>query len=129
MTMTDPISDMLTRIRNAGMARQTSVTMPASKMKESIARILQDNGYIESYEVTPSGVFSALRIQLKTQPQAITSLVRISKPGRRAYVGSNEIPLVLRGRGMVILSTSGGVMTGRDARRRGLGGEVICKVY
>lgn len=127
--MTDPISDMLTRIRNATLARKGEVMMPASKMKEAIARILKENNYIAGYEVVEAGAFKALRVTLNPQRDAITTITRVSKPGRRAYVGSKEIPLVLRGRGIVILSTSGGLMTGRDARRAGLGGEVICKVW
>lgn len=126
---TDPIADMLTRIRNAIMARKESLTMPYSKMKEAIAKILKDNKFIADYSVDESGKFKQLSIILAEDRETITSLVRVSKPGRRAYVGVKEIPLVVGGRGIVILSTPGGVMAGREARKKGLGGELICKVW
>ena len=129
--MTDPIADMLTRIRNAIAASRTHVVIPHSKMKEAIARILKDNNFIADYSVEKDGSFKSLIITTHTdgdQPH-ITSLQRVSKPGRRIYTGVGEIPLVLGGRGMVILSTSGGLMTGLEARRKGLGGELICKVW
>jgi len=126
---TDPIADMLTRIRNAIMARKESLTMPYSKMKEAIAKILKDNKFIADYSVDESGKFKQLSIVLAEDRETITSLVRVSKPGRRAYVGVKEIPLVVGGRGIVILSTPGGVMAGREARKKGLGGELICKVW
>ena len=129
--MTDPIADMLTRIRNAIAARRASVVLPHSKIKEAIANILKSNNFIADYMVEESGDFKSLIVTLHedgSEP-SITNLQRISKPGRRVYAGSQEIPLVLGGRGMVILSTSGGVMTGREARQKGLGGELICKVW
>lgn len=127
--MTDPISDMLTRIRNATMARRTSLSLPYSKIKESIARILKDNGFIADFGVDDGSKFKRLEITLSEDREAITSLIRVSKPGRRAYVGVGDIPLVLGGRGIVILSTSSGIMSGREARKQGLGGELICKVW
>lgn len=129
--MTDPIADMLTRIRNAATARRSSLSMPYSKIKEQIARILKDNGYIEGYKVDDSGPFKAIQITLaeSTDGPVITTISRISKPGRRIYAGKSEIPSVLGGRGIIIVSTSGGVMTGKEARRKGLGGELICKVW
>jgi len=129
MFFNDSIADMLTRIRNAATARKSGVVMPYSKMKESIAHILVTNGFLAKVEVTEAGGFKSLELVLPEDPAVITSLVRVSKPGRRVYVSSNEIPTVLGGRGLVILSTSGGVMTGRDARKAGLGGELICKVW
>ncbi len=125
----DSIADLLTRIRNAGTARKRLVVMPYSKMKESIAKILKDNGFIEAVKVTTDGGFKSLEMTLSENPETITSLIRVSKPGRRVYTSADDIPLVLGGRGMVIVSTSGGVMTGRDARKKGLGGELICKVW
>jgi small subunit ribosomal protein S8 len=129
--MTDPIADMLTRIRNAIMASRKLVVMPHSKIKEAIAKILKDNGFIVDYRVETSGIFKSLVVTVQPsdgQP-AITALQRVSKPGRRVYTSAGDIPLVLGGRGMVIVSTSGGVMSGRDARTKGLGGELICKVW
>lgn len=128
---TDPIADMLTRIRNAASARRDSLSMPYSKMKEQIARILKDNGYIASYKVVENGAFKALEVDLLDPEagQTITSISRVSKPGRRIYAGVADIPAVLGGRGIVIVSTSAGIMTGREARQKGLGGELICKVY
>jgi small subunit ribosomal protein S8 len=125
----DPISDLLTRIRNASTARKKVVVMPYSKLKEQVAAILKENGFIESLIVTTDGGFKSLQLGLSPNPEAITSLIRVSKPGRRVYTSSSDIPLVLGGRGLVIVSTSSGVMTGRDARRKGLGGELICKVW
>jgi small subunit ribosomal protein S8 len=125
----DPISDLLTRIRNASTARKKMVVMPYSKLKEQVAAILKDNGFIESVNVATDGGFKSLEISLTGNPEAITSLIRVSKPGRRVYTSSQDIPLVLGGRGLVIVSTSSGVMTGRDARKKGLGGELICKVW
>ena len=128
---TDPIADMLTRIRNAASARRDSLSMPYSKMKEQIARILKDNGYIANYKVNESGTFKALEVELidPEAGQSFTAINRVSKPGRRIYAGVEDIPAVLGGRGIVIVSTSAGVMTGREARRKGLGGELICKVW
>ena len=125
----DSIADLLTRIRNASTARKGSVVMPYSKLKEQVANILKEGGFVQDVKVTSNGNFKSLEIALSTDPEAITSLVRVSKPGRRVYTSSKDIPLVLGGRGLVILSTSGGVMTGREARKKGLGGELICKVW
>jgi small subunit ribosomal protein S8 len=126
----DSIADLLTRIRNAGTARRKLVVMPYSKMKEQVARILQANGFVEAVNVADASTgFKSLEITLSSDPETITQLARVSKPGRRVYAQAKDIPLVLGGRGLVILSTSGGVMTGRDARKKGLGGELICKVW
>jgi small subunit ribosomal protein S8 len=129
--MTDPIADMLTRIRNAVAASRSQVVMPHSKIKENIAKILRENGFIVDYRVETSGQFKSLMVIVYREDDqpAITALQRVSKPGRRVYTGADKIPLVLGGRGMVIVSTSGGVMTGREARRQGLGGELICRVW
>jgi small subunit ribosomal protein S8 len=129
--MTDPIADMLTRIRNAIASGHARVSLPHSKMKEAIAKILSENGFIENYKVEESGKFKALEITLVNESSnpSISSVERVSKPGRRIYTSSQDIPLVLGGRGMVIVSTSNGVMSGRDARKKGLGGELICRVW
>ena len=129
MFFNDSIADLLTRIRNAATARKSGVVMPYSKLKEQVATILKDNGYLAEVKVGEAGAFKSLELTLPTDPEVITALVRVSKPGRRIYVGAKEIPTVLGGRGLVILSTSGGVMTGRDARKANLGGELICKVW
>lgn len=125
----DSISDLLTRIRNANTARKRLVVMPYSKMKQQVAEILQANGFLESVKVSADGGFKSLELSLPADPETITSLIRVSKPGRRVYTSVADIPLVLGGRGLVIISTSSGVMTGRDARKAGLGGELICKVW
>lgn len=125
----DSIADLLTRIRNAGTARRSLVVMPYSKMKQQVAEILKENGFVEDVKVSANGNFKSLEISLSSDPEAITSLQRVSKPGRRVYTSSSNIPLVLGGRGLVIVSTSSGVMTGRDARKKGLGGELICRVW
>ena len=125
----DSIADMLTRIRNGATARKSVVAMPYSKMREAIGVILKNNHFIVDMKVTENGGFKGLEITMPSDPEAITSLIRVSKPGRRVYIASKDIPTVLGGRGLVILSTSGGVMTGRDARKKGLGGELICKVW
>ncbi len=130
--MTDPIADMLTRIRNAVRARHPRVDVPASRIKVEIARILKEEGYISNYKVMGEGVKKTLRLYLKYGPEGetpIQNLERISKPGRRIYVGVREIPRVLGGLGIAILSTPQGIMTGREARRRRVGGEVLCYVY
>jgi small subunit ribosomal protein S8 len=132
MQMTDPIADMLTRLRNAAMARHAFVAMPSSKMKEAIAAILKSEGFIQDFEVLADGVKKTLRIQLKytTERQPVlTGLKRISRPGRRVYSGREDIPLVLSGMGIAIVSTPKGVMTGKDARRQGVGGEVLAFVW
>ena len=125
----DPISDMLTRIRNAVTARRSVVVMPDSKIKEAIAVILKKNGYIVDFSVSEANGFKSLEVTLPEDTDTITSLIRVSKPGRRVYVASTDIPTILGGRGLVIVSTSAGLMTGRDAKRKGLGGELICKVW
>lgn len=130
--LTDPIADMLTRIRNATLVRHKQVLMPSSKMKVAIARILKDEGYIQNYQVTKDQPQPQLRIILKYDQQrqpVITGLRRVSKPGRRVYMKRQEIPWVLSGMGTVIISTPQGIMTGQKARRLGLGGEVICYVW
>lgn len=130
--LTDPIADMLTRIKNANKARHQYVEMPASKLKIEIAKILKREGYIEDYEVIASQPFNILRIKLKYLPdkrQVIHGLRRISKPGLRVYVKKDEIPRVLGGLGIAIISTSKGLMTDKEARKQGLGGEVICYVW
>ncbi|RMG46109.1 MAG: 30S ribosomal protein S8 [Acidobacteria bacterium] len=132
MTMTDPIADMLTRIRNALAARHQRVDIPASKIKTEIARVLKEEGYINTFKVIGEGPRKTLRIYLKYGPEGedvITHLERVSKPGRRVYVGAEEIPYVLQGLGICILTTSQGIMTGREARRRHIGGEVLCYIY
>ena len=125
----DPISDLLTRIRNASTSHKKVVVMPYSKLKQQVAEILQQNGFLAGVTVTEAGGFKSLDLALSTNPEAITTLQRVSKPGRRVYTSAKDIPLVLGGRGLVIVSTSGGVMTGREARKKGLGGELICKVW
>jgi small subunit ribosomal protein S8 len=125
----DSIADLLTRIRNANTARKRVVIMPHSKMKEQVAQILKTNGFLEEVKVATAGGFKTLELGLPADPETITSLIRVSKPGRRVYTSVGDIPLVLGGRGLVIVSTSSGVMTGRDARKKGLGGELICKVW
>lgn len=128
--MSDPIADMLTRIRNAIAAGRDQVVLPHSKIKAALAEILKANNFIADFKIEESGGFKTLIINLADGGQpVINSLQRVSKPGRRVYASSKEIPLVLGGRGMVILSTSGGLMTGREARQKGLGGELICKVW
>jgi len=130
--MTDPIADMLTRIRNGLMARHETVDIPASRLKVEVARILKEEGYVSNYTQSDNGGKPKITVVLKYGPggeQVITSLQRVSRPGLRVYVGSREVPKVLGGLGVNILSTSGGVMTGRDARQKGFGGEVLCEVY
>lgn len=137
MSVNDPIADMLTRIRNAILADHTLVAMPSSKLKVAIAKILQEEGYISNYEVVDgkSAGQKILRIHLKyvgerrNRKPVITGLERVSHPGRRVYAGKKEIPWVLSGIGIAILSTPKGVMTGKRARQLGVGGEVICKVW
>jgi small subunit ribosomal protein S8 len=136
--MTDPIADMLTRIRNAVSAKHTRVDMPASRIKADIARILQDEGYIQGFKVldAPPGqttaVSKVLRVFLKYGPHGerlITGVQRISRPGRRVYFGHDDVPEVLAGLGTSILTTSRGVMTGREAVKVGVGGEVLCNIW
>lgn len=130
MMTTDPIADMLTRIRNGLMAKHEQLSMPYSKIKETIAQILKANGYLADVKVVQNGAFKALQLDLRNDStKNITSLVRMSKPGRRIYAKRDEIPQVLGGHGLVIISTSSGIMSGREARQKGLGGELICKVW
>ncbi len=128
----DPIADMLTRLRNAGMARQTETTMPSTKMLVSIAKVLRDEGYIAGYEVTEAKPHDNLTLHLKytaDKRPAIRELKRVSKLGLRVYRGRDQLPRVKSGLGIAIVTTSQGVMTGYEARRRGVGGEVVCTVY
>jgi small subunit ribosomal protein S8 len=132
MSMTDPIAHMLTKIRNAIMAKKTAVKIPSSKMKTRIAEILKEEGYIQDYEVIPDTKQGILKIYLKYEDDTISviaNLQRVSKPSRRVYVAKDEIPSVLSGMGIAILSTSKGVMTDRAARQARIGGEVICYVW
>jgi small subunit ribosomal protein S8 len=130
MSMTDPIADMLVRIRNAQMVGHTEVAMPASQLKASIAKVLKDEGYIEDFATRENGPKKELRIALKyyAGKPVIERLERVSKPGLRVYKGRNDIPKVMNGLGVAILSTSRGVMTDRKARADGVGGEVLCIV-
>jgi small subunit ribosomal protein S8 len=125
MAITDPIADMLTRIRNAAQVRKTRVVVPASKLKIEILRVLKGEGYISDFEV--EGDEKTISVVL--DHKAMHKIIRVSKPGRRVYAPCQEIPVVLQGHGTVILSTSKGVMTGREAKKNGLGGEVLCKVW
>jgi small subunit ribosomal protein S8 len=132
MTTSDPISDMLTRMRNAMSARHTKVDVPASKLKMEIARILKEEGYILNFKPTEEGSKKLIRIYLKYTPankSVISDLRRNSKPGCRVYVGSSDIPRVLGGLGINILTTPKGVMTGARARKENVGGELLCTVY
>ena len=131
MHITDPIADMLTRIRNANSARHDTVDVPASNMKKSIAQILLDEGYIKSFQVIDDGTQGVIRITLKYngKDKVITGLRRVSKPGLRVYVGADELPRVLRGLGIAIVSTSKGVMTDKAARAAHIGGEVLAFVW
>lgn len=130
--VTDPIADMLTRIRNAGTARQPETTMPSAKMLVSIAKILEQEGYIAGWDVREDKPFNKLIVYLKygsDRAHAIKAIKRISKPGLRVYAGKGDIPRVRNGLGIAVVSTSQGVISGQDARRRGIGGEVLCTVY
>ena len=131
MHITDPIADMLTRIRNANSARHDTVDVPASNMKKSIAQILLDEGYIKSYQIVDDGTQGVIHITLKynAKDKVITGLRRVSKPGLRVYVGADELPRVLRGLGIAIVSTSKGVMTDKAARAAHVGGEVLAFVW
>ncbi len=131
MTMTDPVSDMLTRIRNASEARHETVDVPSSKLKLEIARILKEEGYIGSYSLVQDNKQGIIRIQLRYaagRKPVISSLDRISRPGCRVYARKSEIPSVLGGLGICIVSTSQGVCTGKQAQEKGLGGEVLCTI-
>ena len=133
MTMSDPIADMLTRIRNANTAKHDTVDVPASKMKIAIADILVDEGYIAKYDLVEDGSFKTLHITLKysvdKNEKVISGIKRISKPGLRVYANTEDIPRVLGGLGIAILSTNKGVVTDKEARKLGVGGEVLCFVW
>lgn len=133
--LTDPLADMLTRMRNALLRQHPSVSMPHSKLKEAVAVVLKEEGYIEGFEILPDKPRDILQINLKYvgdrrhRQSVITGLERVSSPGRRIYVGKDEIPWVLNGMGIAVVTTPKGIMTGQKARRLGVGGEVICKVW
>lgn len=128
---TDPIADMLTRIRNAIAVNASSVSLPHSKIKETVARILADNKFIDSVDVTEEAGRKVLVINIndENEPARISHIKRLSRPGRRTYVKSPAVPTVRRGRGLVVVSTSSGIMTGEQAKAKNLGGELICEVY
>ena len=132
MSASDPIADFLTRVRNGLQADHDDVVMPTSRLKAEMARILTEQGYVESYGVEPGRVGQNLRVTLKyteDRKPVIMGMERVSKPGRRRYVGSGDVPKVQGGMGTTIISTSRGVMTGHDARRTGVGGELVAKVW
>ncbi len=133
MGMSDPIADMLTRIRNANTAKFDEVLVPMSKIKLSIAQILKDEGYIGNYEIVENGKFSDIKITLKYRDNKMTKIIsgieRVSKPGLRKYAGKEDMPQVLNGLGVAIVSTNEGVMTDKEARKRGIGGEVLAFVW
>ena len=132
MTSSDPIADMLTRVRNALKAKHQKVDVPASKLKMEIARILKEEGYIMNFKLAEDGTQRSIRLYLTytvTNEPAIACIERVSRPGCRVYVGSGDIPRVLGGLGVNILTTPRGVMTGRDARKQGVGGELLCQVW
>lgn len=130
-TSTDPIADMFTRIRNAIAVNKQEVSLPHSTIKESVARLLKDSNFIDDVSVSKDGVGKTLTIRINSDANnaRITEIVRLSKPGRRYYVNAKEIPVIKRGRGLVIVSTSQGIMTGQQAQAAHVGGELICKVY
>ena len=132
MAMTDPIADLLTRIRNANMVKHTSVDVPASNVKNKMVEILLEEGYIKGFDIIEDGKQGLIRIELKygeNKERVITGLKRISKPGIRVYAKKTEIPKVLGGLGLAIISTSNGIITDKEARKLGVGGEVICYVW
>lgn len=135
MSMSDPIADMLTRVRNALMREHQSVSMPSSKIKVALAEVLKKEGYVEDFQVISENPQDVLQIKLKylggrrDRRSVITGLERVSKPGRRVYVGKDEVPWVLSGMGVAILTTSKGVLTDQEARQSGVGGEVLCRVW
>ena len=133
MAANDTIADMLTRIRNANLARHQTVDIPSTRMTRSIAQVLQEEGFIESFELADEGVWRKLVIKLKyrgkTRDPIIKNLKRVSRPGLRVYSNRKELPRVLGGIGIAIISTSSGIMTDRDARQQGIGGEVLCYVW
>lgn len=130
-TSTDPIADMLSRIRNAIAVRKHQISLPHSNVKESVARLLKDSNFLSDIKVNGEGIEKTLIVTINDEAEnaRITEIVRMSKPGRRFYVASKDIPTVKRGRGLVIISTSKGVMTGEEAKKQHVGGELICKVY
>jgi small subunit ribosomal protein S8 len=130
-TTTDPIADMLSRIRNAIAVRKNEIVLPHSNVKEAVARLLKENRFVSEVKVADAEVGKSLHIVINSEDEnaRITEIVRMSTPGRRMYSGSDKIPTVKRGRGLVIVSTSKGLMTGDDAKKQGIGGELICKVY
>lgn len=132
MTMTDPIADMLTRIRNANMVRHASVDIPASNVKKRLAEILLGEGFIKGFDVIDDGKQGIIRVEMKygeSKERVISGLKRISKPGLRVYAKRNEIPKVLGGLGVAVISTSNGVITDKEARKLGVGGEVVCYIW
>ncbi len=132
MTVTDPVADLLTRVRNANSAKHDFVEVPASKLNMEIVRILQGEGFIKNYELLKDRKFPTAKIALKygqRQEKVISNLKRVSKPGLRVYAKHDKVPRVLRGLGVAVISTSFGVMTDREARKRGIGGEVLCYVW
>ena len=132
MTMTDPVADMLTRIRNANTAGHATVDIPSSKIKKNIAEILLKEGYIKGFEVVEGEVQDTIRVQMKyasDKTRVITGIQRISKPGLKVYVKADEVPKVLGGLGIAIISTSSGLITDKEARKAGVGGEVVCYVW
>ena len=132
MQITDPVADMLTRIRNANSAKHDTVDVPASNLKKAIAQILLDEGYIKAYELVNDGVQGSIKITLKytaNKEKAITGLRRVSKPGLRVYAGADELPRVLKGLGVAIISTSKGIMTDKKARAEHIGGEVLAFIW
>lgn len=132
MSMTDPVADMLARIRNANIVRRHQVDIPGSRLKRAIAQVLREEGFIESYQWLEDGVRRTIRLNLKyasDRTRVITGLRRISRPGLRVYAGRAEVPRVLGGLGIAVLSTSRGVMTDKRARREGIGGEVLCYIW
>ena len=132
MHITDPIADMLTRIRNAGAARHATIEVPASSMKKAIAQILLDEGYIKAFEIVENGTQGTIKITLKysaNKEKAISGLRRVSKPGLRVYAGADELPRVLKGLGIAIVSTSKGIMTDKKARELHVGGEVLAFIW
>jgi small subunit ribosomal protein S8 len=132
MSMSDPLADMLTRIRNATSAKHTKVDIPASKMKVSLARILKDEGYIKNYKLLKDQRHGILRVYVKydqANEGIMIGIERVSKPGRRVYVKKKDIPFVLNGMGISILSTSKGILTDREARKENVGGELLCSVW
>lgn len=130
-TSTDPIADMLSRIRNAIAVNKPEIVLPHSKVKEAVAQLLVDNRFVNGLRVSDAAIGKSLVLKLSDENKnsPITEIKRLSKPGRRYYVSADKVPMVKRGRGLVIVSTSKGVMTGSDAKKQGIGGELICSIY